>query len=70
WSRHRKLPRLAPLLMPPSDATIAVAVGRPTDPARYAKMSREEMLDDLRRMVREQMTRAEALRRKPYPEGV
>jgi 1-acyl-sn-glycerol-3-phosphate acyltransferase len=70
WSRHRKVPRLAPLLMPPSDATIAVAVGRPIDPARYAKVSREEMLDDLRRMVREQMTRAEALRRKPYPEGV
>lgn len=64
WSRHRKLPRLAPLFRPPSDATIAVSVGRPIDPAKYEKASREEMLEDLRRAVRAEMGNAERLRRK------
>jgi 1-acyl-sn-glycerol-3-phosphate acyltransferase len=63
WSRHRKLPRLAPLFLPPSDATIAVSVGRPIDPARYEKVSREEMLEDLRQAVRAEMDKAERLRR-------
>jgi 1-acyl-sn-glycerol-3-phosphate acyltransferase len=63
WSRHRKLPRLAPLFLPPSDATIAVSVGRPIDPARYEKVSREVMLEDLRHAVRVEMDKAQRLRR-------
>ena len=67
WSRHRKVPRLAPLFLPPSGATIAVSVGKPIDPARYEKASREEMLEDLRRAVQAEMDKAERLRRKRRP---
>src|SRR4029079_5990473 len=41
FSRPQKVPRLAPLFLPPSAATIAVSVGPPIDPAKYAKASRE-----------------------------
>jgi 1-acyl-sn-glycerol-3-phosphate acyltransferase len=64
WSRHRKLPRLAPLFLPASDATVAVSVGRPIDPAKYKHMSREEMLEDLRQAVRAEMDKAQRLRRR------
>jgi 1-acyl-sn-glycerol-3-phosphate acyltransferase len=68
WSRHRKFPRLAPLFRPPTDATIAISIGRPIDPAKYEKVSREEMLDDLRRAVQVEMGNAEHIRRKPRNE--
>ena len=64
WSRHRKLPRCAPLFLPPTDATIAVSVGKPVDPTKYERASREEMLEDLRSLVRVEMEKAEKLRRK------
>ena len=63
FSRHMKIPRLSPLFMPPNDATIAVSVGKPIDPAKYAKVSREEMLEDLRRAVIVEKEAAETLRR-------
>jgi 1-acyl-sn-glycerol-3-phosphate acyltransferase len=62
FSRHMKVPRLSPLFMRPNAATIAVSVGRPIDPAKYAKMPREEMLEDLRRAVVAQKEAAEVLR--------
>ena len=34
FSRHMKVPRLAPAFLPPGPATVAVAVGKPIDPAR------------------------------------
>ncbi len=64
WPRTQKLPRLAPLFMPPSKRTIAVSIGKPIDPSIYKNMSREEMLDDLRTRVQFQMDRAEQLRRR------
>jgi 1-acyl-sn-glycerol-3-phosphate acyltransferase len=64
WPRTRKLPWPSPLFMPPTDRTIAVSVGKPIDPAKYAKASREEMLEDLRRAVQLEMANAERLRRK------
>jgi 1-acyl-sn-glycerol-3-phosphate acyltransferase len=64
FSRHRKLPRLSPIVVPPTDAAIAVSVGAPIDPTRYANASREEMLDDLRAAVVAEVARAEDLRRK------
>jgi 1-acyl-sn-glycerol-3-phosphate acyltransferase len=67
FSRHRKFPRFSPLFLPPTDATIAVSVGKPIDPAKYEKMPREEMLEDLRGAVREEMEKAELLRRKRRP---
>jgi 1-acyl-sn-glycerol-3-phosphate acyltransferase len=63
WSRHRKVPRLAPLFRPPTDATVAISIGRPIDPAKYEKVSREAMLEDLGQAVRAQMAKAERLRR-------
>jgi 1-acyl-sn-glycerol-3-phosphate acyltransferase len=64
-SRHQKVPRLAPLFLPPTAATIAVSVGAPIDPAKYGKASREEMLEDLRAAVKAEAAKAEGLRRKP-----
>ncbi len=64
-SRHRKVPRLAPLFLPPTDSTIALSVGPAIDPAKYAGSSREGMLEDLRGAVKAEADRAEALRRKP-----
>jgi 1-acyl-sn-glycerol-3-phosphate acyltransferase len=64
FSRHRKIPRLAPLFLSPIDATIAVSVGPPIDPAKYANASREEMLEDLRDAVKAQAVLANELRRK------
>ena len=64
WSRHRTVPRLAPLFLAPSDATIAVSIGKPIDPARFAGVSREDMLEELRWAVELEMGKAERLRRK------
>jgi 1-acyl-sn-glycerol-3-phosphate acyltransferase len=64
WSRHRKFPRLAPLILSPSDATIGISIGKPIDPSRYDNVPREEMLDDLRRAVQAEMDKAQRIRRK------
>jgi 1-acyl-sn-glycerol-3-phosphate acyltransferase len=63
FSRHMKVPKLAPLFMPRNEATIAVSVGSPIDPGKYAKATREEMLEDLRQAVMVQTAAAENLRR-------
>jgi 1-acyl-sn-glycerol-3-phosphate acyltransferase len=64
WSRHRKWPKPSPLFLPPTDSTIAVSVGEPIDPARYARMKRDAMMDDLRDVLKERHAAAERLRRK------
>ena len=64
WSRHVKLPTFSPLLLQPGPSTIAVVVGEPIDPARYAGMEREEMLADLHRSMAAEQVEAERLRRK------
>jgi 1-acyl-sn-glycerol-3-phosphate acyltransferase len=66
-SRHRKLPRLGPLFLAPNDATIAVSVGKPIDPAAFAKMSRDAMLEELREAVKREVAKADNLRRKRLP---
>jgi 1-acyl-sn-glycerol-3-phosphate acyltransferase len=65
WPRTHKLPRPAPLFLPAGKGTLAVAVGRPLDAARYAEKSREESLADLFRELQSLQARAERLRRKP-----
>jgi 1-acyl-sn-glycerol-3-phosphate acyltransferase len=65
YPRTRLLPRLSPLFWPPTGAAVAVAVGKPIPPARYAEMQREEVLEDLSREIRALVGRAERLRRKP-----
>ena len=64
WSRHMKWPRLSPLFLPPGPSTMAVSVGEPIDPARYASMSREAMLADLHAALAAQHADAERIRRK------
>lgn len=64
WPRNRKLPRTAPLVMPRNGKGIAVHVGRPIPPERYASLPREEMLADLERELRAAKEAAERLRRK------
>ena len=64
WARFRKWPKFSPLFLPPGDSTIAISVGAPIDPARYAKVKREAMMDDLHAALKAQHEAAERLRRK------
>jgi 1-acyl-sn-glycerol-3-phosphate acyltransferase len=64
WSRFRKWPKPSPLFLPPGPSTIAVSVGEPIDPARYATMKRDAMLEDLHRVLVAQHAAAVRLRRK------
>lgn len=64
WSRHMKLPKLAPLFLAPNDATIAVSIGKPLDPAPFAAMPRDEMLQKLYDAVKVEFEKAKRLRRK------
>jgi 1-acyl-sn-glycerol-3-phosphate acyltransferase len=68
YPRTKKLPRFSPPFLPATDATMAVSIGRPLDPARFDDWSRERVLDDLFARISEQHQRAERLRRrKPGP---
>jgi 1-acyl-sn-glycerol-3-phosphate acyltransferase len=64
WNRFMKWPRFSPILLPPTDSTIAVSVGKPIDPSRFQSMNREEMLADLREEIVRQVSEAEKFRRK------
>ncbi len=64
FSRHMKWPRLSPLFLPATGTGMAVSIGRPLDPARYAAMNREETLNELFQEIHKVQQRAERLRRK------
>lgn len=64
WGRHRAVPRPSPLWLPPGPSTIALTIGTPIDPARYAGKHRDWVVDDLYRELMAQHAAAEALRRK------
>lgn len=64
WNRFLKIPRFSPLLLPPTDSTIGVAVGKPIDPVRYKGVDRDEMLADLRNEIVKQTVEADHVRRK------
>lgn len=64
WSRFMKIPKPSPLFLPPGPSTIAVSVGAPLDPVRYAAMPRDAMLEDLHTVLKARHAAAEALRRK------
>lgn len=63
WPRGRKLPRLAPLLMTPNPATLAISIGKPIDPAQFAACSREEMLAKLFDAVAVEFAKAKRIKR-------
>lgn len=64
WGRHRKVPRFSPFWLPPGPSTIALTIGKPIDPARYAGKPRDWVVGDLHRELVAQHAAAEALRRK------
>jgi 1-acyl-sn-glycerol-3-phosphate acyltransferase len=64
WPHGRPLPKLAPLFLPPSRATLAVSVGAPLSGQHYAAQPRQQMLQELFDKVQAQARRAEQLRRK------
>jgi 1-acyl-sn-glycerol-3-phosphate acyltransferase len=64
WPRWRLIPTLAPLFLPPSDATIAVSVGPPLDGLHLAKLERDEMLRELSKAIHQEWEKAKKLRRK------
>jgi 1-acyl-sn-glycerol-3-phosphate acyltransferase len=64
WPRSRKGPRLAPLFLPAGKGTIAVVVGEPLAPERFAKLPREQALGELFVELQKLHARAERLRRK------
>ena len=63
--RTRHWPKLSPLILPPTDASIAVSIGKPISPARYRNMPRPQALAELREELLRAKERAERLRRKP-----
>jgi 1-acyl-sn-glycerol-3-phosphate acyltransferase len=62
--RHPPIPGHSPLFLPPNKNTIAVAIGKPLDGGRYAKMPREQALAELFDEVKKVQEHAERLRRK------
>jgi 1-acyl-sn-glycerol-3-phosphate acyltransferase len=64
WPRSRDFPIPAPLFLPAGKGTIAVAVGKPLESARYADMPREQALNELFDEIHKVQTRAERLRRR------
>jgi 1-acyl-sn-glycerol-3-phosphate acyltransferase len=64
WSRFRTWPRPSPLVLPPGPSAIAISIGEPLDPARYAAAPRGAMMDELHAALVAQHAAAERLRRK------
>ncbi len=64
WSRWRRVPMPAPLLLPPRPGTLAVSVGRPLAPERWDGLSRERVLEELLAELLRAQARAERLRRR------
>ena len=63
WSRFHTVPHFSPLLTEPGPSTVALAVGKPIDPARYAGKPRDWVVEDLHRELVVQHAAAERLRR-------
>lgn len=62
YSRHDKLPTLAPLFLPKSDKRLAVSVGAPLLADKLKLQKKQALLDYLHNAICEQKERAEHLR--------
>jgi 1-acyl-sn-glycerol-3-phosphate acyltransferase len=60
----RKVPSPSPLFLPVRKSALAVAVGKPLDSLRLAKLSRPELLAELSAALQRAITRAERIQRK------
>ncbi|HXG13388.1 MAG TPA: lysophospholipid acyltransferase family protein [Gemmataceae bacterium] len=64
WPRWRPYPLPAPLFPPVGRGTVAVSVGKPIDPGRFADLPREKVLTELFAEIHALWQRAERLRRR------
>lgn len=64
WPRWRAYPTPAPLFLPPTKCTVAVAFGKPIDSRRFAELPRDVALGELTMEIQKMWQRAEQLRRK------
>jgi 1-acyl-sn-glycerol-3-phosphate acyltransferase len=64
WSRYHRVPQFSPLVSEPGPTTIALSVGAPIEPGRYAGQPRDGVVADLHRELLAQHAAAEQLRRK------
>jgi len=62
WPRTQPLPIPAPIFLPAQKRRIAVSVGKPLDGERYAKMPREQVLDEMFLALQNVQEMAEKLR--------
>ncbi len=65
YPRTEKYPKFSPIFLPATNASVAVSIGKPLDPQRYAKMPREDALKELFDEIHAMGLKAERLRRKP-----
>lgn len=63
--RTRHWPKLSPIFLPPTEAAIAVSVGKPIPAAYYRDMPRDKALTELHEELKRVKESAERLRRKP-----
>jgi 1-acyl-sn-glycerol-3-phosphate acyltransferase len=61
WPRGRPLPKLAPICFP-SQAGVAVSIGRPLSPERFSGRPREQVLEELSKELQVVIGQAERLR--------
>ena len=64
WPIWRSYPIPAPLCWPTRPSTIAVTIGKPLDPRRYAELPREQALAELFDKIHAEHDRADRLRRR------
>ena len=57
------LPRLSPMMLPTRPGALCVAVGNPVSGSQLANLPRQEAMDQMTRMVAEQLERAHTLNR-------
>ena len=64
WPVWRKYPLPSPIFLPATERTMAISIGKPIDPQRFAALPREEAMVELGKVLAEAKERAERLRRK------
>ncbi len=64
FPRSARAPRLSPICWPANGAAVAACAGKPIPPEYFAKMSREQILEELFNAVARQVKAAEKILRK------
>ncbi len=61
--RGARVPKLSPIFAPPNDASLSVSVGKPIASNTFAGMPREDVLEELARLIAAEKVRAEEMRK-------